>query len=127
EAWVWFEVSPRIIARPEPVLVAGTAADHDDLLDVRMVMDSVRKHALVALDETGCVTSWGAGARELTGYSDEQMLGRSLSELYVPTSLGGFEKERAKAAAQGSQQGTHWIRLEDGSQFWSEVSLAAII
>src|SRR5436190_4549074 len=50
EAWVWFEIWPRAIDVPRaPELVAVPESDRGELLDLRMVVDSVKDRALVAL------------------------------------------------------------------------------
>ena len=116
EAWVWFEVSPRLVAAPQP----------PDLLDIRMVVDSVKHRALIALDTDGDVTNWGAGAVALTGYSADERLGRALSDLYVTASAEAFALERAEVESKGSHQSERWIRHKDGSQFWVELALAPI-
>ena len=50
------------------------------------------------------------------------MLGRHLSELYVPGSASAFVSERKVAESQGSHRADRWIRRLDGSQFWGEVN-----
>jgi diguanylate cyclase (GGDEF)-like protein/PAS domain S-box-containing protein len=127
EAWVWFEVSPRIIARPLRVAAREPATEREELLNIRMVVDSVKDHALVALDVAGSVTNWGAGAVALTGYSAEELLGRPLSDLYVRASERSFERERAAAESDGRHRVQRWIRRKDGSAVWAEVALAPIV
>jgi diguanylate cyclase (GGDEF)-like protein/PAS domain S-box-containing protein len=127
EAWVWFEVSPRIIARPLAVPARQPATEREQLLDIRMVVDSVKNHALVALDAAGNVTNWGAGAVTLTGYSAEELLGRPFSDLYVQASEQSFERERIAVESDGWHRVQRWIRRKDGSAVWAEVALAPIV
>lgn len=126
EAWVWFEVSPRIITRPPVPPLKGLEADHDDLLDIRMVVDSVKDRALIALDRAGNVTNWGAGAAALMGYSAHEQLGRPLSDVYAPASAKEFARDRVAAESEGWHKTERWIRRKDGSQLWAEVALAPI-
>jgi diguanylate cyclase (GGDEF)-like protein/PAS domain S-box-containing protein len=122
DSWVWFEVAPRIIARP-----SGTPeTEGDQLLDIRMVVESVKNHALVALDRVGNVTNWGGGPVTLTGYSADEMLGQSLSAVYVPASASAFAREREAAMSEGWHVVERWIRRKDGSEVWAEVTLAPI-
>jgi diguanylate cyclase (GGDEF)-like protein/PAS domain S-box-containing protein len=127
EAWVWFEVSPRITARLLPVPARQPAMEREQLLDIRMVVDSVKNHALVALDAAGNVTNWGAGAVTLTGYSAEELLGQPFSDLYVQASERSFERERGAAESDGLHRVQRWIRRKDGSAVWAEVALAPIV
>jgi hypothetical protein len=46
DSWVWFEVLPRIDGRRVETVVS----ESDELLDTRMVFESLQNHALVALD-----------------------------------------------------------------------------
>jgi diguanylate cyclase (GGDEF)-like protein/PAS domain S-box-containing protein len=127
EAWVWFEVSPRIIERPLLVPARQSVMEREQLLDIRMVVDSVKHHALVALDGEGSVTNWGAGAVALTGYSAEELLGQPLSDLYAQASERSFEHERAAAQSDGWHRVQRWIRRKDASALWAEVALAPIV
>ena len=101
DAWVWFEVSPRIIERPTLLPVETVAIDSDQLLDMRMVVDSLKDRALIALDPDGNVTNWGAGAAALTGYSADERLGRPLSDLYAGASAREFARDRSAAESEG--------------------------
>src|SRR3954453_4763717 len=123
EAWVWFEVRPRLVNAPR----AEPESEREDLLDIRMVVDSVRNRALVALDSGGDVTNWGAGAVALTGYAAAEQLGQPLAGLYVSASAEASANERAEAEAEGWHQVERWIRRKDGSQVWVEVALAPIL
>jgi diguanylate cyclase (GGDEF)-like protein/PAS domain S-box-containing protein len=127
EAWVWFEVWPRTIDAPPSELLVAPKSEHGDLLELRMVVDSVKNRALVALDLRGNVTNWGAGAAALTGYSAEERLGRPLSDIYVSAPAEAFALERVEVETEGSHQSERWMRRKDGSRVWVEVALALIL
>src|SRR3954464_2542286 len=57
DSWVWVEVSPRITA----VTQSSRGSEPDEFPDIRMAVESIRNHALIALDNAGNVTDWGAG------------------------------------------------------------------
>ena len=103
------------------------ATDGDQLLDIRMVVESVRNHALIALDRAGNVTNWGAGPVALTGYSADEMLGHPLSDLYIPASGDAFARDREAAESVGWHAGERWIRRKDRPELWAEVTLAPIL
>src|SRR3954447_8847961 len=121
DSWVWVEVSPRITA-----VTQSRGSDADELLDIRMAVESIWNHALIALDNAGTVTDWGAGPAVLTGFSAEQMLGRPVSDLFVPASKSAFSRDRELAEAMGWQRSARWIRRSDQTQFWADVDLAPI-
>jgi diguanylate cyclase (GGDEF)-like protein/PAS domain S-box-containing protein len=127
EAWVWFEVSPRPIEATPPDPLATQESPGGDLLDIRMIVDSVKNRALVALDPGGNVTNWGAGALALTGYTADEQLGQPLAGLYVAASAQAFALERAAAESDGWHQVERWMRRKDGSRVWVEVALAPIL
>jgi diguanylate cyclase (GGDEF)-like protein/PAS domain S-box-containing protein len=128
EAWVWCEIRPRAIGvPPPPELPATPESNGGELLDLRMVVDSVRDRALVALDVGGNVTNWGPGATALTGYSADEQLGRPLSDLYASASAEAFALERVEVESEGAHQSERWMSRKDGSQVWVEVALAPIL
>jgi diguanylate cyclase (GGDEF)-like protein/PAS domain S-box-containing protein len=122
DSWVWFEVSPRLDSQP----ARAPETDGDQLLDIRMVVESVRNHALIALDLKGNVTNWGAGPVALTGYTADEMLGRPLCELYVPSSSARFARDSDAALAEGWHATERWISRKDRPMLWVEVALAPI-
>lgn len=124
-AWVWFEVAPRVA--PEPRAAVERMDVWSDLLDVRMIVDSVREHALIALDTEGSITNWGSAAEALVGYAAEDVLGSPLSDLYAPASRRSADRDRARAGSEGWHHAERWIERQDGSQFWADVALAPIV
>lgn len=122
DSWVWFECSPR----PTFVAPVERTTDGDELLDIRMVVESIKNHALVALDNSGNVTNWGAGPVALIGFTAEEMLGHHVSELYVPASKTAFARDRETAESSGWQRSERWIRRNDGSFLWAEIDIAPI-
>src|SRR3954454_261689 len=122
-SWVWFQVVPRIEpAVPAPDEILETEPGDRQLLDVRMVVDSVEDHAVVALDTGGNITNWGSPAVRLTGWTADEMLGSRLSDLF---DIG--EDDTDVAVAEGRHHIDRWILRKDGSKFWAEVALAPII
>jgi diguanylate cyclase (GGDEF)-like protein/PAS domain S-box-containing protein len=124
ESWVWFEVSPGIVPRTLEEVPAGAGRE---LLDVTVVVDSVKDHALVALDLAGTVTSWRAVAAALTGYDAQDVLGRPLSQLFAESDPQAFLRELADAQTGGVQEVERWITRKDGSRLWTDVVTAPIV
>jgi diguanylate cyclase (GGDEF)-like protein/PAS domain S-box-containing protein len=122
DAWVWFEVAP-IIASGPPV---ERASRGDELLDIRMAVESLKSHALVALDNTGRITNWGAGPEALTGFPTAQMLGRHVSQLFLPASKTAFARDRETAEAEGWFRAERWVRRSGRTELWAGVELAPI-
>ncbi len=92
----------------------------------RFLSESLRDHAIVALDPQGRIVSWNVGAERLFGHpaahaigADSSLLfrdedvasGRPVMELRTTLELGRFEVEE-------------WRRRADGAEFWAAVTIA---
>jgi PAS domain-containing protein len=65
----------------------GTAATQDWQRDdaiFRRLVDGVPDYAIFLLDADGYVRTWNAGAQEITGYEENEILGRHFSVFYPP-------------------------------------------
>src|SRR4051812_31785335 len=72
---------------------------------MRLLVDGINDYAIVSLDGDGRVQSWNAGARALTGWSAQEVIGRHMAAL---------EPDGATTAADGVQEG--WWARRDGSR-----------
>ena len=62
----------------------------------RLLVETVRDYAIFALDPTGHVLTWNAGAQRLKGYAASEIVGRHFSTFYPPARVA--EARRAGAA-----------------------------
>src|SRR5215203_2429814 len=94
----------------------------------RLLVDSVRDYAIFALDVSGHVLSWNAGAERLKGYAAEEIIGRHFSTFYPPERIAeGFPThELAVAAREGRFEDEGWRVRKDGSRFWANVVITAL-
>jgi PAS domain S-box-containing protein len=85
----------------------------------RLLVETVRDYAIVALDSDGYVVSWNAGAERITGYAAEQILGKPISVFYPPgeASAGGTAA-LAVALREGRCEVEGWRVRADGSRYW---------
>jgi PAS domain S-box-containing protein len=77
--------------------------------------------AVITVDVNGLVTGWSEGARHIFGWTEEEMLGRSLGCIF-PGDVGGeaaFRAEIDQATAKGAGGGEGWRLRKDGSRFWA--------
>jgi PAS domain S-box-containing protein len=95
-----------------------TAGESGDAERLRVLVDAVTEYALYLVDATGKITSWNAGARRMTGFSAEEIIGRDFADLFgdedrqrgVPRSLlavpasgrAASSRRRATGAARSS-------------------------
>ncbi|MEQ8391021.1 MAG: CHASE domain-containing protein [Thalassospira sp.] len=107
---------------PEAVLGAGTAAsialallfaammsnlrNRRDAMERRAELASIVESsfdAIIGRDLSGIITSWNPGATALFGYSQEEALGKSFTEILVPLTLRQEEVELTARLESGQQ------------------------
>ncbi|NMO16240.1 PAS domain S-box protein [Pyxidicoccus fallax] len=95
---------------------------------LQQLMDGVTDYALCFLDRFGRVTAWSAGAARLSGWTEEEVLGRDADRLYPEDELaaGVPRAHRERAAREGRLLSEGWRRRRDGSRFWAETLLTAL-
>jgi PAS domain S-box-containing protein len=85
------------------------------------IFDRAIGTAIITVDSQGAVTGWSEGARQILGWTEEEMLGRSLGCIF-PQEAGGeqaLRSEIAQAAASGAGGGEGWRLRKDGTRFWA--------
>jgi PAS domain S-box-containing protein len=92
----------------------------------RMLVESVRDYAIFALDSTGHVLSWNAGAERFKGYKADEIIGKHFSVFYPPADQWKPPYELKIAAAEGRFEEEGWRLRKDGSQFWANVVITAL-
>ena len=78
----------------------------------RLLVDAVREYAMFMLDRDGRITSWNPAAERMTGYSEREITGKSLTILRF-------------ASASEAQQLAERLRevREDGSAEWDDTAV----
>nr|WP_309246854.1 PAS domain S-box protein [Ramlibacter montanisoli] len=96
---------------------------------VRLLVDSVRDYAIFMLDPEGIVQSWNAGAQAIKGYEPAEIIGRHFRSFYTPEdqAAGKPERELAEARAHGRIEDEGWRVRKDGTLFWANVVLTAVV
>jgi PAS domain S-box-containing protein len=94
----------------------------------RLLVDSVQDYAIFALDPTGVVMTWNAGAQRLKGYKPEEIIGKHFSTFYSAPDIaaGKPEWELTTAMRDGRVEDEGWRLRKDGSRFWALVVLTAL-
>jgi two-component system sensor histidine kinase/response regulator len=94
----------------------------------RSMIESVKEHAIILLDQDGRIVSWNRGAELMTGYSTDEILGQHFfcfnptddTEVVAPDEL-------LKAAlVAGQWAGEGWRVRKDGSRFWASIVVTAV-
>ncbi|HEY7221644.1 MAG TPA: diguanylate cyclase [Candidatus Binatia bacterium] len=115
--------TPASRALPKPV--RSTPEVRDELL--RLFIENAKDYATCMLDPTGRVTSWNLGAERLTGYRQDEILGKHFSCFYPAEDIQRRRPEfiLKTAAADGRHEEQTWRVRKDGSRFFANVTIAA--
>lgn len=94
----------------------------------RLVLGNVKDHAIFMLDMAGRVVSWNDGARQIKGYCEEDILGKSFEIFYPEEAIA--EREPAHnlemARKYGHYEREGWRVKKDGSLFWADITFTAL-
>lgn len=87
----------------------------------QLVLDSALDYAFVVSDGAGKVVEWSEGARQILGWTREEMLGETLHRFFTPEdrAMGVPEREMGQAASQGRADDDRWHLRADGQTFWA--------
>ncbi|MBZ4400687.1 PAS domain S-box protein [Myxococcus sp. AS-1-15] len=94
----------------------------------RLLMDAVEDYAILLLDPEGRVVSWNAGAERLTGWQEQEVLGRHYA-LFAPeeqVTRGEPQRLLREVADGGHFRGELRRKRRDGSCFWADLDIAAV-
>jgi PAS domain S-box-containing protein len=94
----------------------------------RQIVDGATDTAIISLDERGLVTSWNSGACRILGWSEREMLGKSLGRIFADgDGQEQLRREMEDASVQGVGGGQEgWRARKDGTRFWAVGELSPI-
>lgn len=101
----------------------------DPSRQLRLLIDSVRDHALYLLDPDGIVCSWNPGAERIKGYRSEEVIGTHFGRFYLPADRDTGEPQRLLrlAAECGHHAAEGWRVRRDGSPFRASVVVESVV
>ena len=93
----------------------------------RMV-EEVEDYAIILLDPDGIIQNWNRGAEKIKGYKENEIVGKSFINFYLPEDrenglplrLLGEARKKGKAIHEG------WRLRKDGTIFWGSIVLTAL-
>ncbi len=94
----------------------------------RQIIDSASDYAIVASDLEGRVTLWNTGAEHLFGWSEAEMLGRSVEVIYTSEDInaGRLKHNQQIAIDAGGVSGERWLQHKSGARFWANGSMTVL-
>jgi len=120
----------RDLHRTIELALSRVRAEHDERLrasDVlwqseekfRLLVDAVQDYAIFLIDLDGHIVSWNRGAERMTGYTEDEVLGRSLAMLYPADRFGDGELAHhlQEVAAKGEWEDEEWRVRKDGTRY----------
>jgi PAS domain S-box-containing protein len=95
----------------------------------RLLLESVKDHAIFMVDVEGKVLTWNAGAQAIKGYTATEVLGKHFSMFLTPHDIAaGVPAAELEAAARvGSAQSEGWRVRKDGQLFWAAVTITPVM
>jgi len=87
----------------------------------RRILFRAAETAIITIDSRGIVTGWSEGARQILGWTEEEMLGQSLGRIF-PDEAGGEKQLRSEiqqATTQGIGGAEGWRLRKDGERIWA--------
>ncbi len=95
---------------------------------LRLVAESVRDYAIVILDPQGCVVTWNESARQLNGYTEDEIIGKSMERFYPLKDVAAGKPVHLLevAAAVGRSEDEGLRQRKDGSCFHASVVISAM-
>ncbi|WP_427912891.1 PAS domain-containing sensor histidine kinase [Ramlibacter sp. MMS24-I3-19] len=94
----------------------------------RLLVDSVRDHAIFMLDRDGKVQSWNPAAEAIHDQPAEQAIGLQFRMLFSPPEreAGRPEAILEQARIHGRTEDEGWRQREDGTRFWAKSVVTAV-
>lgn len=94
----------------------------------RLIIESVKDHAIFSLGPNGNILSWNKGAEKINGYKESEVLGKNYSIFHSVENIkeGKPERELKIAADEGKYEEEDLRIRKDGSEFWASVMISAI-
>jgi PAS domain S-box-containing protein len=95
----------------------------------RLVVESLQDYAVFMTDPDGKVSSWNLGAERILGWNQEEVMGQPFSRFYTPEhqEQGLPIYALRESVANGSFEDEGWRMRKDGSRFWANMIVTALL
>jgi PAS domain S-box-containing protein len=109
------------LRRANAALTESRAARHAGEQGLRLILESATDFAIITIGLDGRVSGWNAGARNILGWREEEILGQPAALIWTSEDLaaGMAEAEMRVAREQGRHADERWHLRRDGSRFWA--------
>jgi PAS domain S-box-containing protein len=86
----------------------------------RLLLNSMRYHAVYMTDAQGLIVSWNSGAQRITGYTGREIIGQSFAVLLPPEQAGSVDERLIRTVALGRLETEDWRIRSDGTAFLAD-------
>jgi PAS domain S-box-containing protein len=95
----------------------------------RLMVEGIKDYAIFMLDKEGSIATWNEATARLKGYGPDEIIGQNLSICFTPEDIRDGKPEQALkiAAAEGRYEDECWIVRKDGSKFWANLIITALL
>ena len=92
------------------------------------IVQSAIDYAIISMDLDGLVTSWNEGARNILGWSADDMIGKPATVFFTQEDRerGVPQKEMTAALNRGRGNDERWHLRADGTMFWASGEMMAL-
>ncbi len=89
---------------------------------LQLFLENATDYAIIMTDPEGRVLEWKGGAEQITGWREDEMLGKSADVIFTveDRAAGAPEGEMRKAAEEGRAEDKRWHQRKDGSRFFAD-------
>lgn len=95
---------------------------------LRLMVQAVQDYAIFMFDADGRIVNWNEGAKLMTGYEEDEAIGRHLSSFYPEEEVREGKPEQAlKSAMEKGHVEQEGRRVKkDGARFWAHATITAL-
>ncbi len=97
-------------------------------ISAELLLDAITDVGLIVLDCDGRITTWNRGAEHITGWSEDEVMGRHFSIFYPPEAAqaGLPERELAAVRATGRYEEQGVRVRKDGTRYLASVTVTRV-
>lgn len=97
-------------------------------LTFKKLVEATTDYGICMLDPKGNVVTWNTGIARLTGYQEEEILGKNMALFFTQEDIlrGVPETELEKCRAAGGSTSEGYCRRKNGTTFYTEWTLTSI-
>lgn len=94
----------------------------------RKMIDEVQDYSIILLDVDGTILSWNAGAEQIKGYKEAEIIGQNFRIFYLPSDRQAGLPEQLIGLARKEGRASHIGRRvrKDGTVFWGSIHITAL-